>query len=50
MWRDLLISLGVALGKAALQWAIELDRQNVIISQLQAWLAEFEQKANNEEE
>lgn len=44
MWRQLLISLGIALGKAALQWAIELDRQNVVIGALQTWLAEFEAK------
>lgn len=47
MWRELLISLGLALGKAAIQWAVELDRQNVIISQLQSWLAELEAKAGD---
>lgn len=38
MWRELLISLGIAVGKAALEWAIELDRQNVIIDALREWL------------
>jgi hypothetical protein len=35
------------LGKAAIQWAVELDRQNVIINQLQSWLAELEAKAGD---
>lgn len=43
MWRELLISLGIALGKAALEWAIQLDRQDVIINQLREWLTQLEQ-------
>lgn len=43
MWRELLISLGLALGKAALEWAIQLDRQDVIINQLREWLTQLEQ-------